>query len=79
VDGVERAALFDMDGTLVDTNYLHAVSWREVTYSVGEAMQGTDHQDLDKTPDTVASTTKAVAVNAAHLARSLRAAPYPPS
>ncbi|MBB5937727.1 HAD family hydrolase [Streptomyces zagrosensis] len=24
-----RAALFDMDGTLVDTNYLHAVTWWE--------------------------------------------------
>lgn len=28
-DEAERAALFDMDGTLVDTNYLHAVSWWE--------------------------------------------------
>ena len=24
------AALFDVDGTLVDTNYLHAVTWWEV-------------------------------------------------
>ncbi|MEU3465637.1 NAD(P)H-dependent oxidoreductase [Streptomyces sp. NPDC006733] len=48
-----------------------------VTYWVGEAMQGTDYQDLDMTPDTVASTTKTLAANAAHLARQLRKAPYP--
>ncbi|AEW92648.1 MULTISPECIES: HAD family hydrolase [Streptomycetaceae] len=27
--GAVRAALFDVDGTLVDTNYLHAVTWWE--------------------------------------------------
>jgi len=48
-----------------------------VTYWVGEAMQGTDYQDLDQTPDAVASTTKTLAVNAAHLAGALRTAPYP--
>ncbi|RSS70323.1 HAD family hydrolase [Streptomyces sp. WAC06614] len=26
-DGRPRAALFDLDGTLVDTNYLHALTW----------------------------------------------------
>src|SRR3712207_4295879 len=25
-----RAVLFDVDGTLVDTNYLHALAWRRV-------------------------------------------------
>jgi beta-phosphoglucomutase-like phosphatase (HAD superfamily) len=25
--GPVAAALFDVDGTLVDTNYLHAVTW----------------------------------------------------
>jgi multimeric flavodoxin WrbA len=50
-----------------------------VTYWVGEAMQGTDYQDLDKTPDSVASATKALAANTAHLARQLRTAPYPAS
>ncbi|MFF7158916.1 NAD(P)H-dependent oxidoreductase [Streptomyces sp. NPDC008139] len=50
-----------------------------VTYWVGEAMQGTDYQDLDTTPDSVASTTKTLAANTAHLARQLRAAPYPAS
>ena len=50
-----------------------------VTYWVGAAMEGTDYQDLDETPEAVASTTKTVAVNAAHLARLLKANPYPPA
>ncbi|MEU5329994.1 flavodoxin family protein [Streptomyces parvus] len=48
-----------------------------VTYWVGEAMQGTDCQDLDETPEAVASTTKALAANAVHLARLLSDHPYP--
>ncbi|MBQ1116507.1 flavodoxin family protein [Streptomyces sp. C3-3] len=48
-----------------------------VTYWVGEAMHGTDYQDLDETPDAVASTTKALAANATHLARLLSGSPYP--
>ncbi|MFJ6793186.1 flavodoxin family protein [Streptomyces sp. NPDC091268] len=50
-----------------------------VTYWVGEAMQGTDYQDLEKTPDETAATTRTLAANTAHLARRLKAAPYPPS
>lgn len=50
-----------------------------VTYWVGEAMQGTDYQDLDETPETTAATTKTLAAHLAHLARALRATPYPPS
>ncbi|WP_418960247.1 flavodoxin family protein [Streptomyces tritici] len=50
-----------------------------VSYWVGEAMQGTDYQDLDKTPDATRSTTRTLAVNTVHLARRLKAAPYPPS
>ncbi|KMO96102.1 flavodoxin family protein [Streptomyces roseus] len=50
-----------------------------VTYWVGEAMQGTDYQDLDKTPEKTAATTKTLAANTAHLARRLKAAAYPPS
>lgn len=48
------------------------------TYWNGEAMHGTDYKDLDKTPEAVASTTKKLAANAAHLARLLRAQQYPP-
>jgi multimeric flavodoxin WrbA len=50
-----------------------------VTYWVGEAMGGTDYQDLEKVPDAVASTTATVARNAAHLAGALSSAPYPPA
>ncbi|WP_329192767.1 MULTISPECIES: flavodoxin family protein [unclassified Streptomyces] len=50
-----------------------------VTYWVGEAMQGTDYQDLDKTPEETAGTTATLAANTAHLARCLKAAAYPPS
>ncbi|MEU9082716.1 NAD(P)H-dependent oxidoreductase [Streptomyces sp. NPDC048357] len=50
-----------------------------VTYWVGEAMQGTDYQDLDKTPEKTAATTKTLAANTAHLARRLKGATYPPS
>jgi multimeric flavodoxin WrbA len=47
------------------------------TYWNGEAMQTTDYNDLDQTPETVASTNKTLAENAAHLARLLKASPYP--
>jgi multimeric flavodoxin WrbA len=50
-----------------------------VTYWVGEAMQSTDYQDLDSTPESVAATTKTLAANTAFLARRLRDAPYPAS
>ena len=38
------------------------------TYWVGEAMGSTDYNDLDKTPEKTAETTKTLAANAAHLA-----------
>lgn len=50
-----------------------------VTYWNGEAMSTTDYKDLDVTPEAVASTTKSLAANAAHLARLLKADPYPPA
>ncbi|MEU3607540.1 NAD(P)H-dependent oxidoreductase [Streptomyces sp. NPDC035033] len=49
-----------------------------VTYWVGEAMQGTDYQDLDEPPEATENTTRTLARNAAHLARLLKDAPYPP-
>ncbi|MFI6122680.1 hypothetical protein ACIBCU_23270 [Streptomyces sp. NPDC051064] len=42
-----------------------------------EAVQGTDYKDLDGPPEAVASTTRTLAVNAAHLARLLTGSPYP--
>jgi multimeric flavodoxin WrbA len=50
-----------------------------VTYWNGEAMSGVDYKDLDETPESVASTTKTLASNAAHLAALLKSAQYPPS
>ncbi|MGG5258296.1 flavodoxin family protein [Phycicoccus avicenniae] len=49
------------------------------TFWNGEAMTGTDYQDLDETPEATASATATAAANAAHLARLLRAEPYPAS
>ncbi|WP_443031710.1 hypothetical protein [Streptomyces sp. 3211] len=39
----------------------------------------TDYQDLDKTPEKSAATNKTLAANTAHLARRLKASPYPPA
>lgn len=47
------------------------------TYWNGEAMQSVDYNDLDETPENVASATKALAANAAHLAGLLKGAGYP--
>jgi multimeric flavodoxin WrbA len=49
------------------------------TYWVGEAMGSLDYKDAGPKPDTTGAATKTLAAHAAHLARSLRAAPYPPS
>jgi beta-phosphoglucomutase-like phosphatase (HAD superfamily) len=40
-----RAALFDVDGTLVDTNYLHAVTWWE---AFGQAGYRVVMADIDR-------------------------------
>jgi multimeric flavodoxin WrbA len=49
------------------------------TYWVGEAMETTDYVDVGPKPDTTGQATKTLAANAAHLARLLADAPYPPS
>ena len=49
-----------------------------VTYWVGEAMQPVDYKDKDPRPEKTAQTTKAFALNSAHLARALKGSPYPP-
>lgn len=48
-----------------------------VTYWVGEAMGGTDYNELDETPEAVATATATLARNTAHLARLLKGAGYP--
>jgi multimeric flavodoxin WrbA len=47
------------------------------TYWNGEAMHPTNYIDLEETPKPVASTTKSLAANAAHLARLLKQEQYP--
>lgn len=47
------------------------------TYWNGEAMHRTDYRDLEETPEKVASANAVLAANAAHLARLLRATPFP--
>jgi multimeric flavodoxin WrbA len=47
------------------------------TYWNDEAMGSRDYLDLDETPEAVASTNATLAENAAHLARALKATPYP--
>jgi multimeric flavodoxin WrbA len=47
------------------------------TYWVGEAMNAVDYNDVGPRPDTTGKATKALAANAAHLARLLQSASYP--
>jgi multimeric flavodoxin WrbA len=47
------------------------------TYWNGEAMHTVDYEDLDETPEEVASATATLARNAVHLATLLKATPYP--
>jgi multimeric flavodoxin WrbA len=49
------------------------------TYWVGEAMGSTDYKDLDEPPEKVAQTTADLARLTTHLAKILKADPYPPS
>lgn len=61
---------------LNDTGF--SVAANAGTYWVGEAMHGTDYQDLDETPEQTASTTATTATYAVHLARLLQDSAYPP-
>jgi len=49
------------------------------TYWNGEAMHTTNYNELDETPEAVASATKTLAANAAHLTTLLKVAAYPAS
>ncbi|MFE4824398.1 flavodoxin family protein [Streptomyces sp. NPDC056704] len=62
-DGAHKAGA-DLFQGLNDIGFSLAAN--AVTYWVGEAMQGTDYQDLDKTPETTVTTTKTLAANTAH-------------
>jgi multimeric flavodoxin WrbA len=54
-----------------------SVPAQAAVYWNGEAMQSTDYNDLDETPEAVASATSTAARNAAHLAELLIAKNYP--
>ncbi|MFW6187569.1 MAG: flavodoxin family protein [Actinomycetota bacterium] len=73
-DGAHKT-IADMTQALNDVGF--TVPAQAGTYWVGEAMRTVDYQDLDEVPEKVAATTAGAARNAVHLARLLRAAPYP--
>jgi multimeric flavodoxin WrbA len=54
------------------------IPYNATSYWVGEAMGSTDYEDLDQMPDRVDSTMQMMVTNLAHLARALKASPYPP-
>jgi multimeric flavodoxin WrbA len=75
-DGAHKISA-DVMQALVDVGF--TVPAQAVTYWNGEAMHGVDYLDLEETPEAVATATATLAANAAHLARLLKASPYPPS
>ena len=62
---------------LSDTGF--SIAANGSTYWVGEAMHGTDYQDLEGGSEKTTATTRTAAANTAHLARLLKTAPYPAS
>lgn len=72
-----HAIIADMFQGLNDVGY--TVPAQGGTYWNGEAMHTVDYNDLDETPEVTASATKALAANAAHLARLLKGSSYPAS
>ena len=74
-DGAHKA-IADLFQSLNDIGY--SVPAQGSTYWNGAAMESTDYNDLDEVPEAVASATAAAARNAAHLARALQSASYPP-
>jgi multimeric flavodoxin WrbA len=74
-DGAHKV-IADLFQSLNDIGY--SVQAQGSTYWNGAAMESTDYNDLDEVPEAVTSATAAAARNAAHLARALRSASYPP-
>ncbi|MDT8914948.1 NAD(P)H-dependent oxidoreductase [Amycolatopsis sp. PS_44_ISF1] len=73
-DGAHKI-IADLFQALNDTGF--TIPAQGGTYWNGEAMQGGDYNDLDETPETVASTNATLVRNAVHLARLLHDAQYP--
>jgi multimeric flavodoxin WrbA len=74
-DGAHNVA-GDVYQALVDVGFTIPPSAQ--AYWVGEAMGSTDYKDLDEIPEKVAETLADVARNTTHLARILKASPFPP-
>lgn len=60
---------------LSDTGF--SIAANGSTYWVGEAMHGTDYQDLEGGSEKTTATTRTAAANTVHLARLLKTADYP--
>jgi multimeric flavodoxin WrbA len=73
-DGAHKITA-DLYQALADVGY--SIPAQGGTYWNGEAMHTVDYKDLSSTPEEVASATKTLARNAAHLARALTTQPYP--
>ncbi|UJW29319.1 NAD(P)H-dependent oxidoreductase [Saccharothrix sp. AJ9571] len=73
-DGAHKITA-DLFQALNDTGF--TIPAQGGTYWNGEAMTPGDYNDLDSTPDAVASTNATLARNAAHLATLLKSTPYP--
>ncbi len=73
-DGAHKVSA-DLFQALGDTGF--TIPAQGSTYWVGEAMSPTDYNDLDTTPEAVASATKDLARCAAHVARLLQQNGYP--
>jgi multimeric flavodoxin WrbA len=73
-DGAHHATA-DLYQGLADVGF--TIAAQAGTYWNGEAMHTTDYKDLPSTPEEVASATETLARTTAHLARVLKAQPYP--
>ncbi|RSD11996.1 flavodoxin family protein [Amycolatopsis eburnea] len=73
-DGAHKI-IADLFQALNDTGF--TIPAQGGTYWNGEAMQGGDYNDLDETPEAVASTNATLVRNAVHLARLLEKSQYP--
>lgn len=73
-DGAHKIAA-DIFQSLSDVGFSLAAT--ASTYWNGRAMEKIDYKDLDETPEQVAAATKSLASHAVHLARLLKASPYP--
>ena len=70
-----HAATADIYQALADVGF--SIPAQANSYWNGEAMQTVDYNDLDETPEAVASASATLARNTAHLARVLRLNPFP--